>query len=305
MRTTITRRKCMNDRSKFDQPDLESLVPAVPFSRRGFLVSSAATGFALAAGPIMAQQAIKTPADGLVVADVKIPVSGGEMPAYTAAPKKAGKLPVVIVIPEVFGMHEYQKDICRRLAKAGYYAATFDPFFRYGDLSKVADIKQVIASANQLTDQQAFADMDALFAWLGKQSNTNMSKVGLTGMCRGGRMVWMYTAHNPKIKAAVAWYGGLSPAPPGITATPMDITDKLKTPVLGLYGGADAGIPNEQVERLRAGRPAFGKDKDSIIIVEPDMPHAFHADYRNTYRKEAAEDGWKKMLAWFKKHGVA
>jgi carboxymethylenebutenolidase len=295
----------MNDRSKFDQPDLESLLPAVPFSRRGFLVSGAATGFALSAGPLMAQQAIKTPADGLVTADVKIPVSGGEMPAYTAAPKKAGRFATIIVIPEVFGMHEYQKDIARRLAKVGYYAVTFDPFFRSGDLAKVADIKQVLAAANSLTDQQAFADMDALVAWLGKQPNTNMAKLGLTGMCRGGRMVYMYTAHNPKIKAAVAWYGGLSPVPPAITATPMDITDKLNAPVLGLYGGADSGIPLQHVERLRAGLIAFGKDKQSPIHVYDGMPHAFHADYRATYRKEAAEDGWKRMLAWFKKHGVA
>ena len=295
----------MNDRSQFDQPDLESLIPAVPFSRRGFLVSSAASGFALAAGPLMAQQAIKTSADGLSVADVKIPVSGGDMPAYTAAPKKAGKFPVVIVIPEVFGLHEYQKDICRRLAKAGYYAISADPFFRSGDLSKVADVKQVVAAANQLTDQQAFADLDALVAWVGKQPNANVNKLGITGMCRGGRTVWMYTAHNPKIKAGVAWYGPLTPAPPGITSTPLDITDKLNAPVLGLYGGADGGIPIEQIERLRAGLLAFGKDKDSVIVVYPDMPHGFHADYRNSYRKEAAQDGWKRMLAWFKKNGVA
>lgn len=294
----------MNDRSSFDQPDLESLLPAVPFSRRGFLVSGAATGFALSAGPLMAQQVIKTPADGLVVADVMIPVAGGQMPAYTAAPKKPGTFPVIIVIPEVFGLHEYQKDIARRLAKAGYFAISADPFFRSGDLSKVADIKQVIAAANTLTDQQAFADLDALVAWVGKQPNANVNKLGITGMCRGGRTVWMYTAHNPKIKAGVAWYGGLSPAPPGITTTPMDITDKLNAPVLGLYGGADGGIPIEQVERMRAGLLAFGKDKESIIQVYPDMPHGFHADYRNTYRKEAAEDGWKRMLAWFKKHGV-
>ena len=295
----------MNDRRRFDQPHLESLIPAVPFSRRGFLVSSAASGFALAAGPLMAQQVIKTSADGLSVADVKIPVSGGDMPAYTAAPKKAGKFPVVIVIPEVFGLHEYQKDICRRLAKAGYYAISADPFFRSGDLSKVADVKQVVAAANQLTDQQAFADLDALVAWVGKQPNANVNKLGITGMCRGGRTVWMYTAHNPKIKAGVAWYGRLTPAPPGMTSTPIDITDKLNAPVLGLYGGADGGIPIEQIDRLRAGLLAFGKDKDSVIVVYPDMPHGFHADYRNSYRKEAAQDGWKRMLAWFKKNGVA
>jgi carboxymethylenebutenolidase len=252
----------------------------------------------------MAQQAIKTPADGLVVAETTIPVSGGQLPIYTAAPKRAGKFPVIIVIPEVFGMHEYQKDITRRLAKVGYYAVSLDPFFRSGDLSKVADVKQVVAAANTLTDAQSFADLDALVAWVAKQPNANVQRLGITGMCRGGRTVWMYTAHNPKIKAAVAWYGGLSPALPGMPNTPMDITDKLNAPVLGLYGGADGGIPIQQVERLRAGLLAFGKDKESIIIVYPDMPHAFHADYRNTYRKEAAEDGWKRMLAWFKKHGV-
>ena len=295
----------MNDRRKFDQPDLESLIPAVPFSRRGFLVSSAATGFAISAGPLMAQQVIKTPADGLDVGEVKIPVPGGEMPAYWAAPKKAGKFATIIVIPEVWGLHEYQRDIVRRLAKAGYFAVSADPYFRSGSLANVPDIKQVLAAANSLTDQQAFSDLDALVAWLGKQPKANVSKLGITGMCRGGRTVWMYTANNPKIKAGVAWYGGLSPAPPGITTTPMDITDKLNAPVLGLYGGADSGIPNEQVERLRAGLLAFGKDKDSVIVVYPDMPHGFHADYRNTYRKDAAEDGWKRMLAWFKKNGVA
>jgi carboxymethylenebutenolidase len=295
----------MDDRSKFDQPDLESLMPAVPFSRRGFLVSSAATGFALSAGPLMAQQAIKTSTDGLDFGEVKVPVPGGEMPAYWAAPKKAGRFATIIVIPEIWGLHEYQRDIVRRLARAGYFAVSADPYFRSGDLSKVADIKQVLAAANSLTDQQAFADLDGLVAWLGKQPKANVSKLGITGMCRGGRTVWMYVAHNPKIKAGVAWYGGLSPAPPGITTTPMDITDKLNAPVLGLYGGADSGIPLQHVERLRAGLLAFGKDKESIIHVYPDMPHAFHADYRNTYRKEAAEDGWKRMLAWFKKHGVA
>ncbi len=295
----------MQDEKRFDQPDLESLVPAVPFTRRAFIASSAATGFALAAGPLMAQQAIKTSTAGLVVADVTIPVPGGQMPAYTAAPKKAGKFPVIIVIPEVFGLHEYQKDIARRLAKAGYFAISADPYFRSGDLSKVADIKQVLAAANSLTDQQAFADLDALVAWVGKQPNANVNKLGITGMCRGGRTVWMYVAHNPRIKAGVAWYGHFSPAPPGITTTPIDITDKLNAPVLGLYGGADGGIPIQHIERMRAGLIAFGKDKESIIHVYEGMPHAFHADYRNTYRKEAAEDGWKRMLAWFKKHGVA
>ena len=295
----------MRNRADLGNPDLNSLHPDVRFTRRGFIASSLATGFALSAGPIMAQTAINTPEDGLEVGAAQIPVQGGNLPAYFAAPKKAGRRAAVIVIPEVFGMHEYQKDICRRLARAGYYAISLDPYFRKGDLSKMSDIKEVLAAANSLEDAQSLADIDALVAWVEKQPKANAKKLGITGMCRGGRTVWMYTAHSKKIKAAVAWYGGLNPMPPAMPLTPLDVTDKLNAPVLGLYGGADAGIPLAHVERMRAGLLAFGKDKESIIHVYPDMPHAFHADYRPSYRKEAAEDGWKRMLAWFKKHGVA
>lgn len=295
----------MNDRAKFDDPHLESLLPKIPFSRRGFIASTIASGFALAAGPVAAQTAIITPADGLDVGSAQIPVSGGNLPAYFAAPKKAGKYAAVIVVPEVFGMHEYQRDICRRLAKIGYYAITLDPFFRMGDLSKIADIKEVIGKANTLADSQMLADLDALVAFVEKQPKANAKKLGITGMCRGGRTVWMYTAHSKKVRAGVSWYGGLNPAPPAMPLTPIDVADKLNAPVLGLYGGADAGIPLDAVERLRAALVAFGKDKQSVIHVYDGMPHAFHADYRATYRKEAAEDGWKRMLAWFKKHGVA
>jgi carboxymethylenebutenolidase len=295
----------MRDRADLGNPDLNSLHPDVRFTRRGFIASSVATGFALSAGPIMAQTAIKTPADGLEAGAAQIPVPGGNLPAYFAAPKKAGKYAAVIVIPEIFGMHEYQKDICRRLAKAGYYAITLDPYFRKGDLSKISDFKEVLAAANSLEDAQMLADLDALVAWVEKQPKANAKKLGITGMCRGGRTVWMYTAHSKKIKAGVAWYGGLNPAPPAMPLTPMDVADQLHAPVLGLYGGADQGIPLEMVERMRAALLAFGKDKESIIHVYPDMPHAFHADYRPSYRKEAAEDGWKRMLTWFRKHGVA
>jgi carboxymethylenebutenolidase len=295
----------MNDPAKFADPHMESLLPEVKFSRRGFLASAAATGFALGAGPVIAQTAIRTPAEGLDVADVKIPVTGGEMPGYTAAPKKAGKFPVVIVVPEIFGMHEYQKDICRRLAKAGYFGITLDPFFRMGDLSKIPEFKEVLAKANSLDDTQMLADLDALVAFVEKQGKANAKKLGITGMCRGGRTVWMYTAHSKKIKAGVSWYGGLNPTPPAQPLTPLDIADQLNAPVLGLYGGADQGIPIAMVERMRAALFAFGKDKQSPIHVYEGMPHAFHADYRPSYRKEAAEDGWKRMLAWFKKHGVA
>jgi len=251
----------------------------------------------------MAQQAIKTPADGLQAADVKIPVPGGEMPAYYAAPKKAGKFATVIVIPEISGLHEYQKDICRRLAKAGYYAISADPFFRKGDLAKVTDIKQVLAAANSLEDSQMLADLDVLESWVEKQPKANAKKLSITGMCRGGRTVWMYTAHSKKIKAAVAWYGHFSPTPPTLLQTPIDVADKLTAPVLGLYGADDKSIPLDEIERMRAGCRAF--EKTCEIHVYPGAGHAFHADYRPTYRKEAAEDGWKRMLAWFKKYGVA
>jgi len=294
----------MSNRSDLGNPDLNSLHPDVKFTRRGFIASSLATGFALSAGPAIAQTAIKTSDDGLETGAAQISVQGGNMPAYFAAPKKSGKRATVIVIPEIWGMHEYQKDICRRLAKLGYYAVTLDPYFRKGELYKLTDIKDVLAAANTLEDSVMLADLDALVGWVEKQPKANTKKLGITGMCRGGRTVWMYVAHSKKIKAGVAWYGGLNPMPPAMPQTPMDVADQLHAPVLGLYAGADQGIPLPMVERMRAGLLAFGKDKESIIHVYPDMPHAFHADYRPTYRKEAAEDGWKRMLAWFKKHGV-
>jgi carboxymethylenebutenolidase len=284
-----------------DLDHFNSLRPQVPVDRRSFIAAAIAAGFAVSAEPVLAQ-AIKTPMDGLEGGEAK----AGDIPVYYAVKKGTGRRPVVIVIPEVWGMHEYQKDVCRRLAKVGYFGVSLDPFFRSGDLSKVTDMKQVLAGANALSDQQAFADLDALVAWTEKHPRANAKKLGLTGMCRGGRMVWMYTAHNKKIDAAVAWYGPTFAEPTSLKPqNPVDVTDKIDRPVLGLYGGADPGIPLTHVERMRAGLHAFGHDKKSQIHVYPDMPHAFHADYRPTYRKEAAEDGWKRMLAWFRKHGVA
>jgi len=280
--------------------NLNSLLPDVQVDRRGFVAACIAAGFAVSAEPLLAQ-AIKTPMDGLDGGDVKI----GEIPAYYAVPKGKGKRPVVIVVPEIWGMHEHIKDVTRRLAKAGYFAVTNEPYFRIGDLTKLENIKEVIAGANKLSDQQAFEDLDAVVAWAGKNPRANTDKLGITGFCRGGRMVWMYTAHNKKVDAGVAWYGSLMPIPPAMPTGPLDVTDKVDRPVLGLYGSADQGIPLEHVERLRAGLKAFGNDRKSTIHVYEGMPHAFHADYRPSYRKEAAEDGWRRMLAWFKKHGVA
>jgi len=280
--------------------DLNSLVPDVRVDRRGFVAACLAAGFAVTAEPVLAQ-AIHTSMDGLEGGDVKI----GDIPAYFAVPKGKGKRPMVLVVAEVFGLHEHIKDVVRRLAKAGYFAVANEPYFRIGELWKMEDLKQVIAGANQLSDEQAFADLDAVVAWAAKNPRANVDKLGITGFCRGGRTVWMYTAHNKTVDAGVAWYGGLSAAPPAMPLTPIDVADKIDRPVLGLYGGADQGIPQEQVERLRAGLRAFGNDRKSMIHVYEGAPHGFNADYRPTYRKEAAQDGWKRMLAWFKKNGVA
>jgi carboxymethylenebutenolidase len=278
---------------------LNSLVPDVRVDRRGFVQACIAAGFAVAAEPILAQ-AINTPMDGLDGGDVKI----GDIPAYYAVPKGKGKRPVVIVVPEVWGLHEYIKDTVRRLGKAGYFAVSNDPYFRMGELWKLTEMKEILAKAFSLPDAQAFEDLDRVVAWAEKNPRANAGKLGITGFCIGGRMTWMYTAHQKKVDAGVAWYGSL--AARGVNpTTPIDVTDKIDRPVLGLYGGADQGIPLEQVERLRAGLKAFGNDRKSTIHVYDGMPHAFHADYRPSYRKEAADDGWKRMLAWFKKHGVA
>jgi carboxymethylenebutenolidase len=281
--------------------DLNSLLPDVQVDRRGFVAACLAAGFAVSAEPVLAQ-AIKTPMDGLDGGDIKI----ADMPAYYAVPKAGGPYPVVLVVVEVFGLHEHIKDVTRRLAKDGYFAIANESYYRIGELWKLDDLKKVIEGANQLPDDQAFKDLDATLAWAAKSNRAAAAKLGITGFCRGGRMVWMYSAHQPKMKAGVAWYGGLSPAEPAIKQTPADIAGELKAPVLGLYGGADQGIPPDQVEKLKAALQAGDHAaKQSQIHVYEGMPHGFNADYRPSYRKDAADDGWKRMLAWFKQHGVA
>ncbi len=295
-----------NDKATFADPHMESLLPAIQSNRRGFLAAASTVGFALAAGPVQAQSVISTPADGLDAGDLWVPVGSEKIPAYMAAPAKAGKYPVVIVIPEIFGMHEYQKDICRRLAKLGYVGITLDPFFRSGDLSKMTEIRAVVGEANKLADTVMLADLDAVVAFVEKQPKVNARKIGVTGMCRGGRSVWMFAAHNPKVKAGVSWYGGLNPVPVTMPKTPHDVAAGLHAPVLGLYGGADTGIPVAEVARLQEVLKAGNKNAQaSRFILYPNVPHAFHADYRPSYRKEAAEDGWQQMLAWFRAHGFA
>jgi len=283
-----------------DDEHLNILVPQVRADRRAFIAACLAAGLAVAAESLLAQ-AIKTPMDGLDGGDAKL----GDMPIYFAVPKGKTGRPVVLVVGEIWGLHEHVKDVVRRLATAGYFAVSNDPYFRMGEFWKLDDVREVLIGANRLTDEQAFADLDALVAWAGRNPRASTRKLGITGFGRGGRMVWMYVAHNRKVDAGVSWYGGLSPVLPGQPLTPIDVADKIDRPVLGLYGGADQGIPLLRVEMLRAGLKAFGNDRRSQIHIYEGAPHAFFADYRPSYREEAAADGWKRMLAWFKKNGVA
>ncbi len=283
--------------------DLTALQPNFDFNRRDFVVATLATGFALAVQPVSAQT-IKTDAEGLNAGEVKIPATGGEIPAYQARPAKGSSFPVILVVQEIFGVHEHIKDLCRRLAKAGYLAVAPELYARQGDVSKQTDIQEIIKSVvSKVPDAQVMSDLDATVAWAGKSGQGDVSKLGVTGFCWGGRIVWLYSAHNPKLKAGVAWYGRLTSAVDDLHPKhPLDIVADLKAPVLGLYGGADTGIPNDTVDKMQQALKAA--NKPSEIVLYPDTPHGFNADYRPTYRKDKADDGWQKMLAWFKKNGV-
>ena len=274
------------------------------FTRRQFIaVTTLAAGFALAVHPISAQ-VITTDAKGLVAGEVKIPASDGEIPAYRAMPATGSNFPVVLVVQEIFGVHEHLQDICRRFAKMGYLAIAPELYARQGDVSKLTDIQEIISKVvSKVPDAQVMSDLDATVAWAAKSSKGNADKLGITGFCWGGRVVWLYAAHNPNLKAGVAWYGRLVSESSLLTPQhPIDIADELKAPVLGLYGGSDNGIPNETVEKMRQALKAA--ESPSEIVLYPDTPHGFFADYRPSYRKEEAEDGWKRLQAWFKQHGV-
>jgi len=283
--------------------ELRSLLDAGDFSRREFVVSTLAAGFALAAQPVSAQT-ITTDANGLTASEVKIPAAGGEMPAYRAMPAKGKSLPVVLVVQEIFGVHEHIKDICRRFAKLGYLAIAPELYARQGDVSKIADSREIMAIVAKVPDAQVISDLDAAVEWASKSGNVDVSKLGITGFCWGGRQVWLYAAHNPKVKAAVAWYGRLVGQPDELHPKyPLDIAPALKVPVLGLYGAQDQSIPLDSIEQMRAALKK-GSSK-SEIVVYPDAGHAFYADYRPSYRQQAAEDGWKRLRDWFKKYGAA
>jgi len=283
--------------------DLDALVPAVAFNRRGFLATALGAGFALATQPIMAQTAIHTGAEGLTAGPIQVPAADGPLAAYRAQPAKGGPFATILVVSEIFGVHEYIADVCRRLAKLGYQAIAPELFARYGDPRQVANVMDILAGiVAKVPDREVFGDLDACAAWAAKNGG-DPARLGITGFCWGGRIAWLYGAHNPKLRAAVAWYGRLDGEVNERTPRhPLDIVAELRAPVLGLYGGKDQGIPPEDIERMRQlVAQAGGK---SELVVYPDAPHAFHADYRPTYRQEAAEDGWRRLKEWFGRHGL-
>ena len=285
--------------------DLVALQPRTRFgvSRRSFVMTSLAAGFAAAVQPVSAET-ITTDTSGLVAGEVKIPVKDGEIPAYRARPDKKGPFPTVLVVQEIFGVHEHIKDLCRRLAKVGYLAIAPALYARHDDVSKLTDIQEILKIVSKVPDAQVLSDLDATVAWAKASGEGETSKLAVTGFCWGGRITWLYTAHSKDVKAGVAWYGRLvGQADELHPKHPVDIAEELNAPVLGLYGGADTGIPLDSVEKMRAALKTAGKTAE--IEVYPDTPHAFNADYRPSYREKQAKDGWQKMLDWFKKNGVA
>ncbi len=288
-------------------PEFDSLVPALHLDRRGFLVTALGAGFALAVQPVQADSTIVTDGAGLTAGEVGIPTADGTMPAYRAQPAQGGDFPVILVVQEIFGVHEHIKDICRRLAKLGYQAIAPELYARQGDPRQYASIPELLAKVvSKVPDSQVMADLDACVAW-SKANGGDTARLGITGFCWGGRIVWLYAAHNPAVRAGVAWYGRLAGVASELTPKyPLDVAGELNGPVLGLYGGLDQGSPMDVVEKMRkalaeAANPA---SRASVIHVYPDAPHAFFADYRPSYRKAEAEDGWRRMQAWFRKFGV-
>jgi carboxymethylenebutenolidase len=288
--------------------DSRGALPEIDLTRRAYTATATtlAAGFAMAVQPVSAET-ITTDTKGLEAGELMIPTLEGVIPAYRAMPAEGGPFPVVLVVQEIFGVHEHIKDICRRLAKLGYFAIAPELYYRQGDVSKLTDFQEILKIVSKVPDAQVMSDLDATVANATSTGKAATSKLAITGFCWGGRIVWLYSAHNPKLKAGVAWYGRLVAQPgqenPLQPKYPIDLAGSLHAPVLGLYGEADQGIPVASVEKMRAALKEA--NKPSEIVLYPATPHAFLADYRPSYRKEPAEDGWKRMLAWFKKYGVA
>ena len=288
------------------QTEIDSLTPTRGFSRRDFVCTSVGSGFAAAVLPVTAQ-AIRTDSTGLTSGEVMIMAGDFKMPAYRAMPAGKSNLPVVLVISEIFGVHEYIADVARRFAKRGYLAIAPELFVRQGDAQSYGEIAKLVAEViSRVPDAQVMGDLDATVAWA-KANGGNTSKLAITGFCWGGRITWLYSAHNPALKAGVAWYGRLVGAGSALTPKhPVELATALNAPMLGLYGGQDSGIPLDTVDKMKAALAAgSGAARRSEFVVYPDAPHAFHADYRPSFRKDAAEDGWKRCVAWLEAQGVA
>ncbi|MES2070252.1 MAG: dienelactone hydrolase family protein [Pseudomonadota bacterium] len=293
---------------RMQQQDFDSLVGKSSLDegvdRRGFIKVAMGTGFAAAAMPICAQTVVKTDTSGLTAGEVMLNIGGQTVPVYRAQPEGKSNLPVVLVISEIFGVHEHIADVARRFAKQGYLALAPELFVRQGDAGKYGTVAELVKEVvSKVPDAQVMGDLDAVVAWA-KNNGGNTDKLAITGFCWGGRITWMYAAHNPKVKAGAAWYGRLVGEPNSLSPTnPIDIAATLKTPVLGLYGGKDGGIPVATVEQMKAALAKAGNKSE--FVVYPNSGHAFHADYRPSYVEADAKDGWNRVLAWFKAHGVA
>jgi len=274
------------------------------FNRRGFLVTALASGFALAASPVLAQQVIKTDSKGLVAGEVSIAVDGGKIPGYCARPDKAGRFPTIVVVHEIFGVHEHIQDICRRFAKMGYYAIAPDLFARYGDVAKMPDVGTILKDVvTKMPDAQVMTDIDATVAFAKACEHANTDRVGAIGFCWGGRTVWLYAAHNPALKAGIAYYGLLTGIKSDIKPNdPLDIGATLKVPVLGLYAELDGYIKTDQVSAME--KAVAQSSSGSQLVVFPAVDHGFNADYRPTYDKATANYAWKLTKDWLKDHGA-
>ena len=287
-----------------DRDHLNSLAPpAAPVGRRRLVKASLTIGFCAAVAPVWAQ-VVRTPADGLVAGEVRVASGGLAIPAYRAMPDQGGPFPLVIVIHEIFGVHDYIRDVCRRWARLGYYAIAPDLFAREGDAAAEPDIARLMAEiVSKVPDEQVIGDLDATFAFARASGSADGARAAVTGFCWGGRQAWLYAAKNPALKAGVAWYGPLAYKTDALhPANPPDVVANLRVPVLGLYGGKDAGITAAQIEAMKTKLEAAGGA--SKIIVFPESGHAFHADYRPSYRKDDAEASWRDATAWLKDHGV-
>ena len=284
------------------QADIANVLSRVELTRRAMVVTSLGAGFALAVQPVGAAT-VTTSSEGLTAGEVKIPVGDEQIPAYRAMPATGGPFPVALVVQEIFGVHEHIKDVCRRFAKAGYFAIAPELYARQGDVSKLASIDDILKIVQKVPDAQVMADLDAAVEFAQKSGKGDVTRLGITGFCWGGRIVWLYAAHNPSLKAGVAWYGRLVGEPGPLTPKhPVTVAADLKAPVLGLYAGKDQGIPLASVEQMRSALAAAKVPAE--IVVYPDATHGFHADYRPSYSEKDAQDGWNKLLAWFKEHGA-